>query len=136
MWLRRRAAVLALVALPPLAMGCIYDNSGTAVVGGRVTLSWTIDGRTNPVDCARRFAPTLTVRLFFANGGFAGEYVAPCGAFATTIDVVPARYTAEVYLEDSARFERTTTIAVAPFVVMGRTNLEIPLDFPSRAFFD
>lgn len=117
-----------------LAAGCVVstDDAIPVVTTGRLTLRWTINGTVDPFQCRQAVAPTLRIRIF---SGFASDYVQSCEAFATTIDLNPGDYSGSVYLEDGSGQPRTTSIELAPFRIIGGTNLDIPVDFPADSFF-
>src|SRR5262249_7236176 len=82
---------LALLGALPAA-GCAVSSAPP----GRLTLRWSIAGGFDPGECDAKRATTLDVLVYDDSGGFQGEYVADCATFGTTIDLPPARYTAQV----------------------------------------
>jgi hypothetical protein len=64
-----------------------------------------------------------------------GTFAQDCGAFATSITLDPGDYTATAVLLDSASQPRTTAVNVRPFSILGRDQLNIPIDFPANSFF-
>jgi hypothetical protein len=99
-------------------------------------MDWTIDGSKDPARCRATGAATFHVALYGSGGGFAGEYVQDCTAFATTIGGLAAdTYTGRADLQDSSGAARTTTVNLAAFDVIGGTSVTVGLDFPSDSFF-
>ncbi len=99
-------------------------------------MDWTIDGTKDPGLCARTGAATFHVSLFNSAGGFAGEFVQDCTAFATTIfGLLDDTYTGQADLLDAGGAPRTTMINIAPFDVFGGTTTTVALDFPANSFF-
>ena len=114
--------------------GCFVDTARVASTG-RITVRWSIAGAFDPNACRQMNAAAFHVGLNLLDGGFAGEYAQTCNAFATTIDLLPGRYSATARLEDPAGRPRTTTITLAPFTVLSDTNLTLDVDFPRESFF-
>jgi hypothetical protein len=103
---------------------------------GDAVMDWTIDGSKDPSRCQATSAATFHVALYGSGGGFAGEYVQDCSAFATTIGgLVADTYTGQATLLDSGGGARTTTINLAAFDVIEGTTVTVGLDFPSNSFF-
>jgi hypothetical protein len=102
---------------------------------GRVTLTWTINGTTDPFQCQQSSATSLYLTIFDAGGANVGSFVAACESFATTVDLYPGSYSGRAELRDAAGQPRTTSIDIIPFRVVSGTNLVIPVDFPSISFF-
>jgi hypothetical protein len=99
-------------------------------------MDWTIDGEKDPARCRATGAVTFHVSLYGSAGGFAGEYVQDCSAFATTIDgLAQDTYTGQADLLDSAGGARTTAVKLAAFDVTVGTSVTIGLDFPSNSFY-
>ena len=122
-----------------LLLGCTgctvaADDGRTAVVGGTLRVDWTIDGFSDPGECQLSSASSMDVIVTASDGSSAGEFKESCSAMATRIDLPPGRYSANAVLLDSSGAERTTEIAITPFVISSDTETSIPIDFPSDSF--
>jgi hypothetical protein len=108
----------------------------TVVAGtGTLTLQWTIDSQVSPGSCDIGGATTLHIQLTTTAGIFAGEFVADCAQFATTIPSLAADgYTATVELEDPSGAPRTTSIQIDPFTILVDSTLIVDIDFPPDSF--
>jgi hypothetical protein len=126
-------------ALAALAMnGCFIstnDNGPVSSSAGALTMRWTVDQDTNPNLCVLAAADQASLRLYTSDGLFAGEYVASCADFETTVSgLEPGGYSAAIDLRDGAGTPRTTQINVDPFNVRPNTTLVIDVDFPADSF--
>ena len=128
------SAIALVTALAASPIGCGGTDGGYYVPYGRLTLSWTINGTTDPEQCSQGSAATFFVRIVYADGTVMGDYAAQCDAFATTIDLEAADYSGQALLEDSAQNPSTTSIDIAPFTIFDGGEFVIPLDFPASSF--
>jgi hypothetical protein len=123
-------------ALLALAPGCVIAAEPTRYVGdGELVVDWTIDGDKNPDECRQSDVASISIIVETWRGSFFGEYEQDCEAFATTIFLPPGEYVASAVLLDSYGHERTTYVDMDPFTIFGDDVLQIPIDFPSRAFY-
>ena len=139
----RAGAVAALLLSSIASPGCIVEAGDTApppvvvVEPGRLTVRWMVDEAVDPNRCVLGRATSIDIAVSTATGRSAGEFQAPCTAFATTISsLYPGDYWADALLLDSAGRPRTTTIEISPFTVFERTELVIDVDFPADSFLD
>ncbi len=98
-------------------------------------MDWTISGTKDPAQCQATAAATFHVALYNSGGGFSGEFVQDCSAFATSIGgLFPDTYTGRADLLDQAGQPRTTTVDLAPFDVIGNASVTVAVDFPANSF--
>jgi hypothetical protein len=136
-----RAGLLVLFATTLAGVGCTVEAGTSAppilVEPGRLTVRWTVSGRVDPNLCVIGRAAAIDIAVSTLAGGFAGEFQAPCTAFATTISsLYPGDYVADALLIDPAGLARTTTVQISPFTILDRTELIVDVDFPADSFFD
>lgn len=101
---------------------------------GTLTLDWTINGTKDPDQCSQGAAMAVDVTVHTVDGGFVGEFQEACDAFATSIDLAEGSYVADAVLVDARGTERTTAVPIQAFTIRGDDDLDIPIDFPARAF--
>ncbi|HZU84436.1 MAG TPA: hypothetical protein VE987_16015 [Polyangiaceae bacterium] len=103
---------------------------------GNIIMDWTVDNTKDPAQCDASGATTFNVTLNGSNGGFAGQWVQDCRAFATTIfGLIPDQYTGTANLLDRSGAPRTTSVQLAPFVVFAGTTSTVAIDFPASSFY-
>ncbi len=103
---------------------------------GTAIFDWTVDGTKDPAACTATGAATFQVSLFDSAGGFVGAWAQDCAAFAVQLDgLLEGTYGGQAVLLDRAGHPRTTTIDLAPFLVVGGASVVVALDFPTTSFF-
>ena len=139
----RAGAVGALFVASIASTGCIVETGDSApppvvvVEPGRLTVRWMVDEAVDPNRCVLGRAAAIDIAVSTIAGRTAGEFQAPCTAFATTISsLYPGDYVADALLLDSAGRPRTTSVEIRPFTVIERTDLVIDVDFPADSFLD
>lgn len=140
LWNRQWAllgTVAAAAALGTQALGCSTTVSEPPPPpAGEALMQWSVEEATDPDACSAHGATTFHVSLYNAAGGFAGEWVQDCTAFATTIyGLDPDDYTGHAELTDSDGNARTTSVSLQPFTVVGDTSTSVSIDFPADSFF-
>lgn len=131
---------IGLVVVASALPGCFVETAdpgpGPVVVDtGTLVLDWTIDGTTDPDECDQSGSRTLDVTVTRADGANAGEFQEGCRAFATSIDLPPGTYSAEAVLLDSSGADRTTSVHIHTFDILGGDELSIPIDFSAGSFY-
>ena len=141
LWNRRTWALLATVtasvALAGQALGCTTSVSTAPLPpAGSAIMQWSVEESTDPGACDAHGATTFHVSLYNGVGGFAGEWVQDCHAFATTIyGLDPDDYTGHAELTDSSGHAVTTSVNLRPFTVVGASSTTVSIDFPANSFF-
>lgn len=134
-----RAIALAAVCAALPGLGCTAtataEPAPQIITTGRLTLAWTINGSIDPNLCYQSQVANINIRIFYADGTFDREYVAECTAFATTIDLPDGQYSGTAELIDGSNNPRTSAVNIDLFAIVGGTNLNIQVDFPSSSFF-
>jgi hypothetical protein len=127
---------LALIALTSALMsaGCVVRDDGPPP-NGTLIVDWTIDGTTDPAKCSQSNADSIQVTINDLNGDNIGTFDQSCNAFAESISLEPADYTASAILVDSNGKPLTTAVPINRFSIYGATELDIPIDFPADSFF-
>jgi hypothetical protein len=105
-----------------------------AAADGSVVVDFTVDGVKDPAECQQGGATTIDITVQTMDGAPAGEFQADCGAFSTSIDLPPDRYTATAELVDAGGNPRTTAIDIQPFTIHDSEVLTIPIEFPASSF--
>jgi hypothetical protein len=122
--------------------GCVVETNDPApppvvTEPARLTVRWTVDEAVDPNLCAMGRVASIDITVRAASGAVAGEFQAACTSFATTISsLYPGDYFAQAVLIDATGHDRTTTIDIRPFTVVGRSELVIDVDFPADSFLD
>ena len=127
---------LCLLVLP----ACFVEaDNGRAVPvassSGSLVLDWTIDGSSNPDHCDLSDASTMDVTVTTPGGSFVGEFQESCRAFVTSVDLSPGNYRAAARLLDGAGHDRTTSVEIRAFTILGNDELSVPIDFPASSFY-
>ena len=135
-----RALAALSVTLAASATGCfIVAEDDTAppppYVSGSLIVDWSIDGRKDPGECRQGAVESISIVVETAYGTFVGEYEQACEAFATSIELEPGDYVADVVLLDPTGSERTTRIRVRPFQIYSYDTAVLPVDFPASSFY-
>jgi hypothetical protein len=105
------------------------------VSDGALVVDWTVDGSTDPDECAQGDAASIDIIVETVEGDRVGEFEDACEAFETSIDLAPGDYVANAVLLDPDGRERTTLVDMEPFTILGGADLVIPVDFPARSFY-
>lgn len=128
------AACIALTALS----GCGSDNGrqGVVVVGdGVLVVDWTIEGASDPRDCASEGADSVDVVVSTAAGDPVGEFNGYCEDFNLSAQLAPGDYYGNATMLDAAGRPRTTSVDLGRFSIYGDDELHVPIDFPLDSFF-
>ncbi|MDP9150250.1 MAG: hypothetical protein M3O36_09965 [Myxococcota bacterium] len=132
-----RTCQVAILAVVALTSGCTTSvgYAPPPVPVGSVVMDWTVNGGKDPGECQLSGATEFDVKLYHSGGGFAGEYIQACSSFATTIDgLLPDTYTGLANLRAASGAQRTTTVPLVPFDVVGNAVVTVNVDFPSNSF--
>src|SRR4051794_32131534 len=100
-----------------------------------LVVRWTIDGVTDPNACVSSGAAVLEVSVVDPGGREIAAFQGACTDFALSVTLAPGNYAGSALLLDPARNPRTTTVFIDPFTLLGNDTLDVPVDFPSNAFF-
>lgn len=123
-----------------LATGCLFvsdddDDDGRSRPSiGTLTVNWTIDGQTNPADCADFAVDRLELVLYEASDDVVDELEPLCESFSVSVDVLDGVYYGEATLVDSFDRAATFTEPLEDIDIVGGTELVIPVDFPIDSF--
>jgi hypothetical protein len=137
----RFAKYVVLGALAVAGTGCVIDSDPDPYYApppsrvGAVTLRWSVSGTFDPNACVSFGATEARVDLYDAFGAPIRTAFLDCRAFSARFDLNEGRYSARVELTDPGRQPRTTSAPVAPFTIVGGSNLTIDVDFPPNSFF-
>lgn len=134
--MKRAAIVFALAALTGSLPGCIVSTNDSAVVStGTLTVSWTINGSSDPNQCNQSVVSDIDILVTSPDSAIAvGDFAHPCSDGVTTITLDPGTYAADAALVDSAGVERTTRVHIDTFAIHGNSDLSIGVDFPASSF--
>jgi hypothetical protein len=122
-----------------LATGCLFvddddDDRDVSPALGTLTVLWTIDGQTNPDDCAAFGVDRMELVLYEAGDYVVDEVEPLCEAFGISIDMLDGLYYGDATLVDSFDRAATVTLPVDDIDIIAGTELEIPIDFPIGSF--
>lgn len=137
-WTYKALGLGGMLLCSSLATGCLFvaddddDDGGSDL--GTLTLNWTIDGQTNPDDCAA-FGVDRMELVLYEGGDYVVDEVEPlCEAFSVSVDLLDGIYYGDVTLVDSFDRAATTTLPVDDIDIRAGTELVIPVDFSLDSF--
>lgn len=122
--------LLCLGAMP----GClVVDDDDDEAPIGTLEVFWTIDGLTDPIDCADFEVDRMELRIYEA-GRVIDEFEPFCEDFGISIDLFDGIYDGTATLVDS--FDRAATITedLEAIDIIAGTTLTIDIDFPIDSF--
>src|SRR5689334_5518817 len=113
----RILGTIALCALP----GCFVESNEpeTVVVSGDgvLTVTWTLDGTSDPAECAFQGADAIDVVVQTSNGTVVAEVTEDCEAAVTSVSLPPGTYYADAVLLDGAGRTMTTPADLGRFTL-------------------
>ncbi len=125
----------ALVVLP----GCFIESSEPQTVGvsgdGLLTVTWTVDGTTDPSECAFQGADAIDVVVQATDGTIVAQVTDDCEEAVTRVSLTPGTYYADAVLLDGAGRTITTPADLGRFDIYGGDELILDADFPADAFY-
>jgi len=131
-------ALLVVLGLLPVS-GCSVesDQPETVVVRGSSTLTvtWTVDGTSDPAMCTIEGADTIDVVVESPSGALVSEVLDDCQAAITHVSLPPGDYLADAALLDAAGHELTTRVDLGPLTLYGGDELVVDADFPPNSFY-
>ena len=122
-----------------LALGCSSEPSRptTVVVAGDglLTVEWTVDGTSDPNECAVEGADGLDLSIEDRLGAVVAEVTDVCEAGSTSVDLSPGSYFADAALIDAAGHSITTRVDLGAFTIRSGGESVLDADFPSDSFY-
>jgi hypothetical protein len=114
------------------ASGCMVDVDHPGHYYDAVfTVEWSVDGTTDPAECARSGARYAYVRVE-SRYGVEDEHEVPCEDFGTAFTLPPGRYWVHAVLLDRRHAERTESVETdSQYVDDGDY---VVIDFPADSF--
>jgi hypothetical protein len=134
-WTKKALAPAGLFLCLGLMPGCFFvsddDDDGPPI--GTLEVLWTIDGRTDSLDCVDLGADRLEL-LIYDGRDLVDEVTPFCEDFGVSIDMFDGIYDGEARLIDS--FDRPATLAepLDAIDIISGTTLTIDIDFPIESF--
>lgn len=135
---------IALAAL----VSCFGAGCGSSSDGGRVdndevlyvdsgtlTVDWTVDGLYDPAECTQGGAETIDIIVTTLDDVLVDEHTEWCSAFQTRIELSQGTYRASAVLLDAGGVERTTSVDLGVFHILGDDELAMPVNFPADSFY-
>lgn len=139
-WTTKALGIGGMLLCSGLATGCLFvdddddDDRESAPVVGTLTINWTIDGQTNPDDCAA-FGVDRMELVLYESGDYIVDEVEPlCEAFSTSVDMLDGIYYGDATLVDSFDRAATVTLPIDDIDIVAGTELVIPIDFSIDSF--
>lgn len=131
-------SALALTAALQLS-GCLFvaedDDDGLEPWPvGTLTVNWSIDGLTDPIDCEDFGVDRMEVVIFDLAGDEVAELEPFCEAFGVSVDLPEGSYFADVTLVDTFDRAATLTETLDALDIIGGTDLTVGVDFPVDSF--
>lgn len=112
----------------------VYEPTSPPIAPGKLTVRWTIDGKTDPNECIKAVATDIEVSVTDRSGREIGAWRQPCQNFSLTVTLNPGSYGGSAVLLDGAAHARTTRASIDAFVLRGNDTLDVPVDFPANSF--
>lgn len=130
-----RLALIAL-ALTPAACSISSDPDPQPLLvtpspspnTGTYTLLWTIGNRIDPNACYALGADAMELVLY-SGGGATAPILAPCEAFAMSVELAPGTYNADATLVRGGGTAVTATLQLDNLVIVPGTTLTSDTDF-------
>jgi len=124
-----------LVGIASLALsGCVASSEPDTTAGpppeGLLTVTWSIDGTTDPTQCAVRGAGAVDIVVETPLRVVAAELVEPCEASVAQMALPPGAYYADITLLDRLDDPITPTVYLGRVRLYGADEHIIDADFP------
>jgi hypothetical protein len=115
--------------------GCLVvdDDDDNRAPVGTLEVRWTIDGLTDPLDCADFGVDRLEVRIY-DRGTLVDELEPYCEDFSVSLDMLDGIYDADATLVDSFDNAVSVTEPLDAIDIIEGTTLSIDVDFPIDSF--
>lgn len=131
-------SALALGAALQLS-GCLFvaddgDDGFEPLPLGTLTVNWSIDGLSDPIDCEDFGVDRLELVIFDLAGDEVAELSPFCESFGVSVDLPEGSYFADVTLVDSFDRAATLTETLDALDIIGGTELAVGVDFPIDSF--
>lgn len=139
-WTTKALGLGGMLLCSGLATGCLFvdddddDRGPPAPVVGTLTVDWTIDGQTNPDDCAAFGVDRFELVLYEAGDYVVDEVEPLCEAFSVSIDMLDGIYYGDATLVDGFDRAATVTLPIDDIDIVAGTELLIPIDFSIDSF--
>ena len=134
-WMRKALThgglLLSLGAMP----GCIFvgDDDDDSDPVGTLEVRWTIDGLTDPLDCADFGVDRMELQIY-DGGRLVDEFEPYCEDFGISVDLFDGIYDGTATLIDSFDNPATSTEQLEAIDIIAGTTLTIDVDFPIGSF--
>jgi hypothetical protein len=125
--------------LPLFASACFFESDPDPVVvshaEGLLTVTWTINGTTDPVECALTGADAISIVVEAPDRTVVTQAIEYCEASITSIVLPAGTYFADATMID--RFDQavTTTVDLGRVRLFGNDELIVDADFPLDSFY-
>jgi hypothetical protein len=123
--------LLSLGAMP----GCLIvdDDDDDSAPVGTLEVFWTIDGATDPFDCADFGVDRMELQIY-DGGRLVDEFEPFCEDFGISIDLFDGIYDGTATLVDSFDNAATVPEPLEAIDIIAGTTLTIDIDFPIDSF--
>lgn len=116
------------VATSILAVGC-YDESKNRP-SGSATITWTLQGQSNPLVCSRFGASDVEIRVTDAAGKVASDLTSPCPSFRAAVSLPAGQFVAELILLDDTGRPVSDVTRTKAFRIDGESHVVEAAHFP------
>lgn len=133
-WMTQALIPGSLLLCLGLMPGClVVDDDDDPDPTGTLEVRWTIDGLTDPLDCADFGVDRLELRVY--DGGDLVDEVEPfCEDFGVSLEMFDGVYDGEATLVDTRDRAATLTEPLDAIDIIAGTTLTIDVDFPIDSF--
>ena len=130
MWTRRASILTAciFVAIAISAVGCYDENRNRAE--GSATITWTLQGRTDPMVCSQFGASEVEIRVVDATGKVASDLTSPCPSFRAAVSLGAGEYVADLMLLDDTGRPVSDVARTKTFRIGEQTRIAAAARFP------
>ena len=132
-WTNKALATGGLLVCLGLSGCLVVDDDDDPDPVGTLTVRWTIDGLTDPLDCADLGVDRLELRLY-DGGALVDEFEPYCEDFEVSVDLFDGIYDGDATLVDSFDRSATLTEPLDAIDIIAGTELVIDVDFPIDSF--
>jgi hypothetical protein len=126
--------------LAAIAIGCGGEDHHAAPqppetsTTGSLVVDWTIQGAANPDACTSAAATAIEIAVVDIANRPIGTFQASCNAFIFGIGLQQGNYAVSARLLNAAGLPITPPTGVTPFTMNVKSELTVPIDFPSSVF--
>lgn len=102
---------------------------------GKLTVSWTLEERTDPSVCASSGLDSIQIDVTTADEKMATSFITPCTSLVAKTVLSPGHYMVTARAVDSSGEPRSTPIQSKPFSITEAVTVNTAVDFPDSSLY-